>query len=197
MSVTITWVADACPWETFVWWSTGNERDRPKRTIETLVIPDGTNNITLHAIYRSNLTITFNATKNWWETDTGSISIPYGSIIDLSEYTASKGSWWVRTFLWWNTDPYATWVFSNIYKAENIDSDYITLYAIFRKDKFYVNFDTNGLGVTPWSQVVNRWDNIVDPWNLTAPWYEFQWWSDNEYLTTSFDFWDSFLKHFF
>jgi hypothetical protein len=38
---------------------------------------------------------------------------------------------------------------SNIYKAENEDSDYITLYAIFRKDKFYVNFDTNGLGVTP------------------------------------------------
>ena len=190
MSVTITWVADACPWEIFVWWSTGNEWDRPKRTIETLTIPDETNNITLHAIYRSNLTITFNATKNWWETDTGSISIPYGSIIDLSGYIASKGSWWVRTFLWWNTDPYATWVLSNIYKAENEDSDYITLYAIFRKDKFYVNFDTNGLGVTPWSQVVNRWDNIVDPWNLTAAWYEFQWWSDNEYLTTNFDFWD-------
>lgn len=187
----ITWVVVAYSWETFVWWGTGNNYERPKRTIKTLVIPDGENNITLHAIFRSNLTITFNATKNWWEVDTGSISIPYGTLIDLSEYTATKGSWWVRTFLWRNTDPYATWVFANMYKAENDDSDYTTLYAIFRKDKFTVNFDANGHGTTPATQLINRWEKISNPWNLTAPWYIFEWWSDNEYLTTSFDFWIS------
>ena len=190
-TVNITWEAIAYSWETFVWWSTGNNYERPKRTIKTLVIPDGVNNITLHAIFRSNLQITFNATKNWWEADIDDFSVPYGTLIDLSNYTGTKGSWWVRTFLWWNTDPDAIWGFSGMYKAENEDSNQIIFYAIFRKDKFEVNFDTNGHGATPLKQTINRWDKIINPWNLTAPWYTFEWWSDNEYLTTSFDFWIS------
>jgi len=190
MTVTITWVSIACPWETFAWWGTGDSNNY--RTIKTIVVPDGVNNITtLYAIYRNNHKITFNTTKNWWETNTGSISVPYGTIIDLSEYTATKGSWWARTFLWRNTDSDATWGFSNMYKAENEDFDQTTLYAIFRKDKFNVNFDTNGYGTTPATQVINRWEKVSNPWNLTAPWYTFEWWSDNEYLTTNFDFWIS------
>jgi hypothetical protein len=43
-----------------------------------------------------------------------------------------------------------------MYKAENEDSDYTTLYAIFRKDKFNVNFDANGHGITPATQLINR-----------------------------------------
>ena len=186
--VEITWEAIAYSWQTFAWWGTGYDN---YRTIKTLVIPDGMSSITLHAIFRGDFTIEFNATENWWETDTGSISVPYGTLINLSEYTATKGSWWVRTFLWRNTDPDATWGFSDIYKAENEDSNQTILYAIFRKDKFNVNFETNGHGDTPSSQTINRWDNIVNPWDLTTPWYTFEWWSDNEYLTTSFDFWTS------
>ena len=189
MTVTITWVADSYPWETFVWWSTGNS-NRPKR-IESLVTQDGEDNIYLYAIFRGDFTIRFNATANWWETDTGSISVPYGTLINLSEYTATKGSWWVRKFLWRNTNSGATSGFPNMYKAENEDSNDTTLYAIFRKDKFNINFETNGHGDTPSPQTINRWDNIVNPWNLTDPWYNFEWWSDNEYLTTNFDFWIS------
>ena len=185
MTVTITWNENACPWQTFVWWSTGNNN----RAIKTLVIQDGEYNVTLHAIFRSNFTINFNATKNWWEIDTGYISVPYGTLVDLSEYTATKGSWWVRTFLWRNTNSGATSGFPNIYKAEDEDSDSVTLYAIFRKDKFNINFVTNGHGDTPSTQTINRWDKIINPWNLTAPWYNFEWWSENEYLTTNFDFW--------
>lgn len=187
MTATITWVADSCPWETFAWWNTWWNDNY--RTIKTLVIHDGQDDINLNAVFRGDLTITFDATKNWWETDTGYISVPYGILIDLSEYTASKGSWWVRTFLWRNTDSDATWGFLDMYKAENEDSNDTRLYAIFRKDKFNVNFDTNGHGTMPATQVINRWEKISDPWNLTAPWYTFEWWSDNEYLTTSFDFW--------
>lgn len=187
MTVTITWVADSCPWETFAWW--GTDYYNNYRTIKSLVTQDGEYNINLYTIFRSNLTINFNATENWWETATGSISVPYGTLIDLSEYTAAKGSWWVRTFLWWNTNSGATSGFPNMYKAENEDSNETTLYAIFRKDKFNVNFETNGHGDTPSTQTINRWDNIVDPWDLTTPWYNFEWWSENEYLTTNFDFW--------
>jgi hypothetical protein len=43
-----------------------------------------------------------------------------------------------------------------MYKVENEDFDNTTLYAIFRKDKFNVNFDTNGHGTTPTTQVINR-----------------------------------------
>ncbi len=187
MTATITWVADSCPWETFAWWNTWWNDNY--RTIKTLVIQDGQDDINLNGVFRGDLTITFDATKNWWETDTGYISVPYGTLIDLSEYTASKGSWWVRTFLWRNTDSDATWGFLYMYKAENEDSNDTRLYAIFRKDKFNVNFDTNGHGTVPATQVINRWEKVSNPWNLTAPWYNFEWWSDNEYLTTSFDFW--------
>ena len=184
-TVNITWEVIANSWQTFVWWNTGTNN----RTIKTLVIQEGEDYITLNAIYRNDFIIKFDATKNWWETNTGSISVPYGTIIDLSEYTATKGSSWVRTFLWRNTDSGATSGFPNMYKAENENSDYTTLYAIFRKDKFNVNFETNGHGDTPATQVINRWEKVSNPWDLTTPWYNFEWWSDNEYLTTSFDFW--------
>ena len=185
-TIEITWEAIAYSWQTFAWWGTGYGN---YRTVKTLVI--GEENITLHARFRSNIQITFNATQNWWETNTGSISVPYGTLINLSEYTATKGSWWVRTFLWWNTYTGATWGFLDMYKAENEDSNDTTLYAIFRKDKFNVIFDTNGHGDTPSTQTIDRWDKIINPWTLAAPWYNFEWWSDNEYLTTNFDFWIS------
>jgi hypothetical protein len=43
-----------------------------------------------------------------------------------------------------------------MYKAENEDSNDTRLYAIFRKDKFNVNFDTNGHGTMPATQLINR-----------------------------------------
>ena len=186
MTITITWVADSYPWKTFVWWNTDNSN---YRTIKSLVTQNEQYNVYLYAIFRDDHTIEFDATENWWETDTGSISVPYGTLIDLSEYTATKGSWWVRTFLWRNTYSGATWGLSNMYKAENEDYDTTRLYAIFRKDKFEVNFNTNGHGDTPSTQIINRWEKVSNPWNLTAPWYNFEWWSDNEYLTTNFNFW--------
>jgi uncharacterized repeat protein (TIGR02543 family) len=76
------------------------------------------------------------------------VTAKYGTTVTLPTTATREG----YTFAGWYKDPEYTQSAGTSITLE----DNTTLYAIFRKDKFNVNFDTNGHGTTPTTQVINR-----------------------------------------
>ncbi len=119
-------------------------------------------------------TVTFDANTNGWTTTTGEELIASWTILDLSNYTATK-IWW--TFTWWNIDSWATEPMPNLTVTWTA-----TLYAIFSKtltvtyatwtwvSEISKNSDSCTLYNTDASCIVVATDITLSEWYTTWVW---------------------------